>query len=68
MPETATLIASLIVERPMCIACIATRAATPEATVKALFTRIAPVVWYGERCRACGQAGIVFSRIRESVA
>jgi len=68
MSDTITLITSLIQERPMCLPCIAARAGTTETTVRALLARIVPIVWYGERCRACGQTGIVVSLIHQSVA
>ena len=52
----------------MCLPCIAARAGTTETTVRALLARIVPIVWYGERCRACGQTGIVVSLIHQRVA
>jgi len=69
MPHTAALIASLILGRPMCIPCIAEKAGTTETSVRALFTHVVvPIVWYGERCRACGRTGIVVSLIDDRAA
>jgi len=63
MPETAALIIALILERPMCISCIATKAMLPEAAVETSLARVAPVVQIRReldgRCRACRRTGIV---------
>lgn len=66
MPEIPALIATLILERPMCVPCIATRATTSETGVETALARIASVLVvreFGGRCRACGQTGIVVSAI-----
>jgi hypothetical protein len=71
MSETDALIAAPILERPLCLPCIALKATISETGVEASLARIAPVVRIrrelGGRCRACGQAGIVVSLIRPDV-
>ena len=65
MPETEALIASLILERPLCVPCIAMKASISEIGVEAALARIAPIVRvrreFSERCRACANTGIVVS-------
>ena len=68
MPQTAALIAALILERPLCFTCIAEKADTSEAAVEATLAIIAPAVQlhreHDGRCRACGNAGAVVSLAR----
>jgi len=68
MADTIALITDLILERPTCLPCIATRAGTSEIRVETLLGHVAPVVRvvreFGRRCRACGRSGIVVSVIR----
>ena len=71
MPQTAALITALILERPLCFACMAAKAGTSETGVEATLATIGPVVEiyrdHDGRCRACGNVGLVVSlRRRES--
>ena len=65
MPERAALITSLILERPMCLDCIALKANASLNEVEASFLQIGRVLrlirYAAERCRACGTVGLVFS-------
>ena len=65
MPETAGLITALILERPMCLDCIASRAGASLNEVEASFRTIGHVLRVrrniAERCRACGALGLSFS-------
>ena len=70
MPETTAMIAVLILERPMCLDCIATRA---NASLNAVEAALLPISrslhlqrFASERCRACGNTGLVFSVTRPS--
>jgi len=71
MPDTAAVITALILERPLCISCIATKAGEPSAVaLEAALDRIRHVVdtcRARERCRACGTLTIVYSveRLRQ---
>ena len=70
MPETAALITALILERPMCLDCIATKTGASLNEVEASFLRIGRVLRLrrhtGESCRACGTEGLAFSLERLS--
>lgn len=65
MPEPAALITALILERPLCISCIATKAGEPvAATLEASLERIRHVLEIyrrQDRCRACGTLTVVYS-------
>ena len=65
MPQRAALIALLIVERPLCIDCIAERAHLLPPEVQGYFDLIRDhlAVFHedSDRCRACGIVGKVFS-------
>ena len=69
MPERAALITSLILERPMCLDCIAAKANATLNEVEASFSRIGRVLrlvrYANERCRACGTVGLVFALERQ---
>jgi hypothetical protein len=68
MPEWAALIATLIVDRPLCLPCVAGRAQIPELEAKGYLDRLrAHLTIYREgndRCRACGIVGKVHSLSR----
>ena len=63
MPQTVAVITALILERPMCFACIAAKTGTSETGVEATLATIGPVVEiyrdHDGRCRACGNVGFV---------
>ena len=65
MPQTAAVVTALILERPLCFACIAAKAGTSETGVEATLARITPVIEldrdHDGRCRACGNGGLVVS-------
>ena len=64
MPATTALVTALILERPLCISCIATKAGEPSAAaLEASMERIRHVLAMHrrqERCRACGTLTTVF--------
>ena len=64
MPETASLVTGLIMERPLCLNCIAIKASANVAAVQVAFASIRKVLNIGRaedvRCRACGDVGTVF--------
>jgi hypothetical protein len=68
MPEISAVITALIIDRPMCVDCIALRAQVSMPAVKDYLPRIASVGRLehrvGERCRACGHIGDTFSLSR----
>ena len=68
MPHTAALIGVLILERPMCLPCVAAKAHVSETQVAASVARLALVVRThrqdGGHCRACGKTGVVVSLTR----
>jgi hypothetical protein len=65
MPEHAALITALILDRPTCLPCIATKADMSLPTVRAYLEQISKSVMVhqaaGEPCRACGVVGPVVS-------
>ena len=63
MPQKAAIIAALTTSRPLCMACVSTRAGLSTAEVEALFSTIQEVLPLRRedgRCRACGTIGPVF--------
>ena len=59
MPQITAVIMALIVERPMCVECIATRAQVEPSTIKAYIDRMRASVRIQDgsgRCRTCGRA------------
>jgi len=64
-PDVAALItAALIIERPLCLDCIAVKAGVGSATTEVTLARIGnALVLQREpgRCRECGSIGVVFS-------
>jgi hypothetical protein len=69
VPEIAALITVLIIERPMCVSCIASRAQIGEATVRSYLLRMTSMLHVNlhadERCRTCGRQGQAFSLDRD---
>jgi len=65
MPEHAALITVMILERPMCVTCVATKAHLDVATVEAYLERISRMVNVHhlptEPCRVCGSIGATVS-------
>ena len=61
MPEHAVMIAVLIIDRPLCIICLAAKADMTVPSVRGYLARIARIVKVNrepeERCRACGTIG-----------
>jgi hypothetical protein len=70
MPDIAARIAVLIIDRPLCIDCIADRGQIGVATVKEYLQRIDPIFSVNrhadDRCRACGHIGRVVSLSRRA--
>ena len=70
MPATAAIVTALILERPLCISCIAAKAGEPSAvSLEASMERIRHVLEMRrrqERCRGCGTLTTVFSVDRPS--
>ena len=67
MPEWAALIAVLIMERPLCVSCIASKAGLTHGEVESYLARIEVVVEIKQAldsCRTCGKLGPVFSLLR----
>ena len=71
MPPRAAMIALLIIERPLCLACIASRANTTEVAVQGYLAvmRQTLTVYHEDtaRCRACGTIGKVYSLTRPAL-
>jgi len=69
MPEHAALITTLILERPTCVGCVATKTGMTVQSVLAYLERMSRTVnvqrMSNERCRACGTIGPVVSIGRE---
>jgi len=65
MPATAAIVTALILERPLCISCIAAKAGEPSAAaLEASMERIRHVMELyrrQERCRAYGTLTTVYS-------
>jgi len=67
MPEKGALLAVLIVERPLCVACISEKSAIPSDEIEPLLARIATRIAMTsavERCRACGETKKVYVSFR----
>jgi hypothetical protein len=64
------MVTALIMERPMCLDCIARKANVSLNAVEATFLPISRVLrlqrFSSERCRACGNIGLAFSLTRPS--
>ena len=65
MPEYAALITVLILDRPLCLDCIAAKTDMTVPSVRGYLERIdtsLTVQWRAdERCQACGNLGLVVS-------
>jgi hypothetical protein len=64
MPETAAVITTLILERPMCIPCIAGKTSTSETSLADIAALARIRRESSGRCCASGEAGIVVSLMR----
>lgn len=61
VPQITALIMALIIERPMCVDCIAGRAQTSVETIKGYIDRLRATVRIQDgsgRCRTCGREGV----------
>ena len=69
LPEYAALITTLILERPTCVDCVATKVDMTAQSVLAYLERMSRTVnvqrLSNERCRACGTIGAMVSIGRE---
>ena len=64
MPQKTAIIAALTTSRPLCMACVSSRAGLSSAEVEVLFhaiEEVMPLRREDGRCRACGTVGPVFS-------
>ncbi len=68
MPNRIALVTALIVERPMCIACVGAKAGVDSDGVTRTLERTSTVLVVARdpagRCRACGLTGPVVSIVR----
>jgi hypothetical protein len=68
MPEKGALLAVLIIERPLCVDCIAEKSSiAAEQEVEPLLARIATriaITSAVDRCRACGETKKVYVSFR----
>ena len=64
MPEISAVITALIIERPLCVECIALRTQVSVGAVKAYLPKLDKMVTVHrgveDRCRACGRIGDTF--------
>ena len=71
MAEHSNLITALILERPMCVACLSRRAKLSVEATKTVLTVIGAALHIHRedtsRCRVCGAVGEVFYVERPSV-
>ena len=69
MPAISALITVLIIERPMCVECIAERAQVGLPAVRdrldAMDKLVTVLRGENDRCRACGRIGKTFSLARK---
>jgi len=64
VPQKTAIIAALTTSRPLCMACVSTRAGLSSAEVEAVLEAIEGVLLLRRddgRCRACGIVGPIFS-------
>jgi len=70
MPETAAIVTALIIERPLCVECVMTKASIGAADLDAALSRIEAVLELirneRDRCRTCGRVGGTVSLVRPS--
>lgn len=67
MPENAALLTALILERPLCAECIASKSGLTASRIDQGFSSIRRALLLVEaldRCRACGELREVFSLAR----
>jgi hypothetical protein len=67
MPEKGALLAVLIIERPLCVDCIAEKSSIAAEQVEPLLARIATriaITSAVDRCRACGETKKVYVSFR----
>ena len=67
MPEKAALLAVLIVDRPLCVDCVAEKSAIVADEIEPLLARIATriaITSAVDRCRACGETKKVYVAFR----
>ena len=67
MPENAALLTTLILERPLCAECIASKGGFTALDIEQGFNSVRGVLKLVEtldRCRACGELREVFSLAR----
>jgi hypothetical protein len=58
LPESAALITGLILERPLCLDCLAAKSGLGATAVEAMLARVGTVMRlhrWTDRCRACGE-------------
>ena len=67
MPERSALVAVLILERPLCVACLVGKSGLSREQVMhylGLMRKTLDVKHGDDRCRACGIHGPVYSLVR----
>ena len=67
MPERGALVAVLIIERPLCVECIADKSGIALADVEPLLQKIGTTITLHhavDRCRGCGRIIKVYSAAR----
>jgi len=67
MPEKGALLAVLIIERPLCVDCVAEKPAIRADEIEPLLARIATriaITSAVDRCRACGETKKVYVSYR----
>jgi hypothetical protein len=67
MPEKGALLAVLIIERPLCVDCIAEKSVIATDEIEPLLARIATriaITSAVDRCRACGETKKVYVSFR----
>ena len=70
MPDSAALIAVLLVERPLCIRCLATKSELTLIDLDAVIANIEGALVLHravDRCRACGITDMTFSIDRPAI-
>jgi len=58
VPQVAALVTGLILDRPLCLDCLATKSNTTPMAIERLLTTIGTAVRVrraSDRCRACGE-------------
>jgi hypothetical protein len=68
MPERAALIAVLIMERPLCIACISSKSGLTAGQIESYLSTIQETIEVRrrmDRCRVCGNSTTLYSLFRQ---